>query len=76
MSQPIQTNTSLDDLLAELSEEPGEVTFSQIIVQFLKLNSRFEHTSVILNIIVTIVNKIIIIIINIINFIFLNNLNL
>jgi hypothetical protein len=57
LPQTIRNNreASLENLLAELSLESEEVTFSQIIVQFLKLNSRFEHASTILDIIVTIV---------------------
>lgn len=53
--KPQKREASLEKLLNELSQESEEVTFSQIIVQFIKLNSKFEHTSTILNIIVTIV---------------------
>ena len=53
----LRREKSLENLLIELSQESDEVTFSQVIVQFLKLNSKFEHTSIILNIIVTIVSE-------------------
>ena len=53
----LKRETSLENLLIELSQESDEVTFSQVIVQFLKLNSKFEQTSIILNIIVTIVSQ-------------------
>ena len=57
-NQPVKYNkaASLENLLVELSQESEEVTFSQIIVQFLKLNSKFEQTSTILTIIVRIVS--------------------
>ena len=53
---PLRREGSLENLLNELSQESEEVTFSKIIVQFIKLNSKFEHTATILNIIVTIVS--------------------
>ena len=53
--QTLKREQSLENLLMELSLESDEVTFSQVIVQFLKLNSKFEQTSTILNIVITIV---------------------
>lgn len=53
--QPLRREKSLENLLMELSQESEEVTFSQVIVQFLKLNAKFEQTSIILNIVITIV---------------------
>lgn len=49
---------SLENLLVELSQESNEVTFSEVIVQLIKLSSKFEQTSIILNIIITIVSHI------------------
>jgi len=53
----LKRETSLENLLVELAQESEEVTFSQVIVQFLKLNSKFEQTSIILKIVVTIVSQ-------------------
>ena len=47
---------SLDDLLFELVQETNKVTISQVIVQFLKINTKLEKTNLVINIVVSIVN--------------------
>ena len=47
---------SLEDILFELVQDTDTVTISQVIVQFLKLNSKLDKTNLVLNIVVIIVS--------------------
>ena len=47
---------SLEDILFELVQDTNSVTISQVIIQFLRLNSKLDKTNLVLNIVVIIVN--------------------
>ena len=47
---------SLEDILFELVQDTNSVTISQVIIQFLKLNSKLDKTNLVLNIVVIIVS--------------------
>jgi len=54
--QPINKEISLDDLLFELIQETNKVTISQVVVQYLKINTKLEKSNLVLEIVVSIVN--------------------
>jgi len=56
-SQIVSKEISLDDLLFELIQETNKVTISQVIVQFLKINSKLDKSTLVLSIVVSIVNS-------------------
>lgn len=51
----VKNDLDLEDLILELDLETDQITFSQIVVQFLKLNLKFEPSFTILNIVITVV---------------------
>lgn len=53
--QDTKKENSNDNVLLELSQENNEVTFSQVVVQYLKLNSKLDKPTLVLDIIIFIV---------------------
>lgn len=59
-SQSSTKEIGLDDLLFELIQETNKVAISQVIIQFLKINTKLDKSNLVLDIVISIVNCLII----------------